>query len=435
MKREFMEILDIRAREILDSRGNPTVEVEIEGADASFGKACVPSGASTGEHEALELRDGDQERYHGRGVQKAIQNIEKIIKPKLLGRNLYAQTENDLFLISLDKTPNKEKLGANAILGVSLALAHTAAVSLELPLYRYLGGAFANILPVPLMNLLNGGQHANNNLDFQEFMIVPHNFSNFSDALRAGVEVFHSLQKILTNRSLSTAVGDEGGFAPNLKSNEEALDLLLEAIEKTSYQVDTQISLALDVASSEFYNKKEKLYTLGNNNEKLDTSELIALYEKLCHTYPIISIEDGIDQNDWIGWSILTKKLGHKVQLVGDDLLVSNPKILERAISEKVANSILVKLNQIGSVSEAFQATQIAQKAGYTSIISHRSGETEDTSIAHFAVATHAGQIKTGSLSRTDRLAKYNELLRIADNLSNTSQYIGSKAFPCLANK
>ena len=429
MQKEYLAITDIKAREILDSRGHPTIEVELCAADGTWGRAAVPSGASTGQHEALELRDEDPGRYHGRGLLKAIKNVQEYIQPTLLGANLFVQKENDQNMIALDGTANKSKLGANAILAVSLALAHTAARALDLPLYRYLGGVHACRLPVPMMNIMNGGMHADNNIDFQEFMIIPHGFSTFQESLRAGVEIFHTLKKLLSTQKLTTSVGDEGGFAPNLKSNEEALDYILRAIETAGYKAQEEVSLALDVASSSFYDTEQRLYILGEEKVQKTSSEMIEMYTRLCKRYPILSIEDGLDENDWEGWQLLTKQLGQSVQLVGDDLLVTNTERLQRAIKAKIANSILIKPNQIGSLSETFDAIQMAQEAGYTCIISHRSGETEDTSIAHIAVASNAGQIKTGSLSRSDRNAKYNELLRIEEDLGSVAVYPGKSVF------
>ncbi|MCH7517691.1 MAG: phosphopyruvate hydratase [Candidatus Dadabacteria bacterium] len=415
----------INAREILDSRGNPTVEVDIICDDGSFGRAAVPSGASTGEHEAIELRDNVKKRYLGKGVQKAIKNINDIITPKLIGADVTAQNDIDQLMIKLDGTPNKSKLGANAILGVSLAVAKAASNSLWIPLYAYLGGISANTLPVPLMNIINGGAHADNNLDFQEFMIVPLGFTKFSEAIRAGVEVFHNLKAILGKKGYATSVGDEGGFAPNLKSNEEAIECILEAITKAGYKVGDEISLALDVASSEFYQKGK--YNL--EGKRIGRDKLIDIYGDWIKQYPIISIEDPLAENDWKGWQIMTKELGKKVQIVGDDLFATNTKRLARGIKEHAANSILVKVNQIGSLTETLQAITMAQNAGYTYIISHRSGETEDSTIADIAVATNSGQIKTGSASRSDRVSKYNQLLRIEEELGDEAIYPGRKAF------
>jgi enolase len=424
-----ISISDIRAREILDSRGNPTVEVDVFLEDGSVGRAAVPSGASTGEHEAIELRDGDANRYLGKGVRTAVENVHTMIAPALIGKNVFRQRENDQFMLAIDGTPNKGKVGANAILGVSLAMAHAAAASAGLPLYRYLGGSNAFELPVPMMNIINGGSHADNNVDFQEFMIVPAGFPSFSEALRAGTEIFHALKKLLHDRGLSTAVGDEGGFAPDLKSNSEALDVILQAIEKAGYKPGEQVLLGLDVASSEFYDKSANSYKLEAENAVKSADEMIDFYEQLCSKYPIITIEDGLDENDWDGWKKLTDRLGKKIQLVGDDLLVTNTKRLSQAIEQSIANSILIKVNQIGSLTETLDAVQMAGRARYTSVISHRSGETEDSTIAHIAVATNAGQIKTGSLSRSDRVAKYNELLRIEEDLGETARYPGRAAF------
>ena len=428
-----ISISEIRSREILDSRGNPTVEVDVYLEDGSVGRAAVPSGASTGEHEAIELRDGDAARYLGKGVRKAVENVHSMLAPALVGKNVFSQRENDLLMLEVDGTPNKGKVGANAILGVSLAMAHAAAASAGLPLFRYLGGSNAFELPVPMMNIINGGSHADNNVDFQEFMILPAGLPSFSEALRAGTEIFHALKKLLHDRGLSTAVGDEGGFAPDLKSNSEALDVILQAIEKAGYKPGDQVLLGLDVASSEFYDKQAGVYKLAAENATKSADEMIAFYDELCSKYPIITIEDGLDENDWDGWKKLTDRLGKKVQLVGDDLLVTNTKRLSQAIDQGVANSILIKVNQIGSLTETLDAVQMAGRAKYTSVISHRSGETEDSTIAHIAVATNAGQIKTGSLSRSDRIAKYNELLRIEESLGDTARYPGRAAFFNLA--
>lgn len=418
-----MSLIDgIRARQILDSRGNPTVEVEVLTTEGYVGRASVPSGASTGEYEACELRDGDKSLYLGKSVLKAIENIEQHIAPLLEGViEVSDQAAIDNLLIEADGTENKSKFGANAILAVSMACAKAAAEEAGLELYRYLGGTFAKTLPVPLMNVINGGAHADNNLDFQEFMIVPHGFKNFSDSLRAGVEIFHNLKKVLNDKKLATTVGDEGGFAPNLNSNEEALQLLTLAIEKAGYKIGTQVSFALDVAASSFF--KDGKYNLDGEGVKKTSAEMVDLYEKLCNKYPIVSIEDGLDENDWDGWKLLTERLGSKVQLVGDDLFVTNPKLLAKGIEKKVANSILIKLNQIGTVTETLQAIELAKVNGYTTIISHRSGETEDAFIADLAVATNSGQIKTGSASRTDRIAKYNQLLRIEEELGSIGNF------------
>ena len=422
------KIQSIYAREVLDSRGNPTVEVEVRSESGAMGRAIVPSGASTGIHEAVELRDGDQKRYLGLGVTKAVKNVNKVIAKKVIGIEVINQREIDALMIELDGTENKGKLGANAILGVSLAVAKCAANSLHIPLYRYIGGANAHVLPTPMMNIINGGAHADNNVDFQEFMIMPVNASSFQKAIQMGAEVFHALKKVLKSKGLNTAVGDEGGFAPNLSSNEEAIQTIMEAIEKAGYKPGEDIKLAMDVASSEFY--KDGVYTLPGEGHKTFTSyELVDFYVELCSKYPIISIEDGLDQDDWDGWAYLTEKLGKKVQLVGDDFFVTNTKRLKKGIEKGVANSILIKVNQIGTLTETLEAIEMAQKANYTAVISHRSGETEDTTIADIAVATNAGQIKTGSASRTDRIAKYNQLIRIEDELKEQSIYATHQAF------
>ena len=413
----------VKGREIIDSRGNPTVEVDVILNDGSIGRAAVPSGASTGELEALELRDTKNKRYLGKGVLKAVDNVNKIIFPKIKGKD--ADYKNiDKLLIALDGTENKSKLGANSILGVSLAVAKADAISKKKPFYKYLGGAKANLLPLPLMNILNGGMHADNNLDIQEFMIAPLGFNTFSKALQAATEVFHNLKSILKSKNLSTSVGDEGGFAPNLKSNKEALDLIVMAIEKAGYNPGKQIALALDSAASSFYKDGSYLF----EGKKVDSDYMIDFYSEIAKKYPIISLEDGLYENDWDGWKNLTIKLGNKLQLVGDDLFVTNPKLLKRGIDEEIANSILIKVNQIGSLTETIQAIDLAFKANYTSVISHRSGETEDTTISHLAVGKGCGQIKTGSLSRTDRVAKYNELLRIEEELGDKACY-GGKTF------
>ncbi len=419
-------IINVKARQILDSRGNPTVEAEVLTDHGIVGRASVPSGASTGEHEACELRDGDKSRYVGKGVLKAVKNVNDIVAPKLIEAELDVadQIKIDNFLLDLDGTENKTKLGANAMLAVSLAAARAAAAEANLPLYRYLGGSYATTLPVPLMNVINGGAHADNNLDFQEFMLVPNGFASFSDGLRAGVEVFHNLKKVLHDKGLVTAVGDEGGFAPSLKSNEEALQVLCTAIEKAGYKLGDQISFALDVASSSFYSKDKKGYDLHKSKGGVKSSdEMIELYSSLCSKYPIISIEDGLDENDWTGWKKLTETLGRKVQIVGDDLFVTNAKLLRRGIEADTATSILIKVNQIGTLTETLKTIELAKTNGYTTIISHRSGETEETFIADLAVATNSGQIKTGSASRTDRIAKYNQLLRIEEELGNSALY------------
>lgn len=422
-------ITDVYAREVLDSRGNPTIEVEVFTDSGAFGHAIVPSGASTGEHEAVELRDGDKDRYLGKGVKKAIKNVNDLIAPEIVGIDVTEQVLIDTLMRELDGTPNKSKLGANAILGVSMACARAAADYVGLPLYQYLGGFNAKTLPTPMMNIINGGSHADNNVDFQEFMIMPVKALTFKEALRTGAEVFHALKSVLKAKGYNTAVGDEGGFAPNLKSNEEALEVIIESIKKAGYQPGEDILLAMDVASSEFYNKEKNSYELAGENKSLSAAELTDFYKTLVDKYPIISIEDGLDENDWDGWKILTEKLGKHVQLVGDDLLVTNTEKLNNAIQNGIANSILIKVNQIGTLTETLDAIEMAKRAGYTAVISHRSGETEDTTIADIAVATNVGQIKTGSLSRTDRIAKYNQLLRIEDELQDTAIYQGKGAF------
>ncbi|MBN1254823.1 MAG: phosphopyruvate hydratase [Deltaproteobacteria bacterium] len=421
-------ILDIVAREILDSRGNPTVEVDVTLESGFQGRAAVPSGASTGEHEAVELRDGDQQRYLGKGVQKAVANVNERIAPELIGMDALDQMTIDQILIDLDGTPTKSTLGANAILGASLACAKAGASYLSLPLYRYLGGVFAHQLPVPMMNILNGGKHADNNVDLQEFMVVPVGAPSFRDALRMGAEVFHHLKAILKEKGYNTAVGDEGGFAPNLGSNEEALAVILEAINKAGYTPGDEVAIALDAAASEFY--REGTYILqAEKKQERGASEMVAFYEELVGRYPIISIEDGLAEDDWEGWRELTTRLGGKVQIVGDDIFVTNRERLGRGIKEGVANSILIKLNQIGTLTETLSAIEMAKKAGYTAVISHRSGETEDVTIADVAVATNVGQIKTGSTSRTDRVAKYNQLLRIEEELGDQGVFAGREAF------
>ena len=426
------EIVSIHAREILDSRGNPTVEADVVLEDGVRGRAAVPSGASTGEHEAVELRDGDKKHYMGKGVLKAVDNVESVIAPELTGMDASNQKLIDATMIALDGTENKGKLGANAILAVSMACARASAESLGLPLYRYLGGVNACILPTPMMNILNGGAHADNNVDFQEFMVMPVGATTFSDALRWGAEVFHTLKGVLKKKGYNTAVGDEGGFAPSVKSNVEALELILEAIELAGYKAGEEIAIALDPAASEFYDKKSAKYVFKKSDKSEKTSEQMASYwESWARQYPIISLEDGLDENDWAGWKILTEKIGSKVQLVGDDLFVTNTKKLQRGIEEGVANAILVKLNQIGSVSETLETIELARRNGYASIISHRSGETEDTFIADLAVGTGAGQIKTGSASRTDRIAKYNQLLRIEEELGQTAEFLGKASVNC----
>ena len=419
-------ISQITAREILDSRGNPTIEVDVRLEGGAFGRAAVPSGASTGEHEAWELRDGDKKRYGGKGVSQAVANVRTKIAQALIGTDAREQAGIDARLIELDGSANKKNLGANALLGVSLATAHAAADSANVSLFRYLGGPNAHVLPVPMMNILNGGAHSDAPIDFQEFMIMPKGAPNFPEALRYGAEVFHALKKVLHDRGLSTAVGDEGGFAPNLESAKDALDVIALAVEKAGYKFGEQIFIALDPASSEFYDRDQNLYIFKKSDgSKKTAEELIAYYADLCAAYPIISIEDGCAENDWAGWKRLTERLGKKVQLVGDDLFVTNVKFLQKGISEHVANSILIKVNQIGTLTETLDAIKLAHANDYTAVISHRSGETEDTTIADIAVATNAGQIKTGSLSRTDRIAKYNQLLRIAEELGDKAVYGG----------
>ncbi len=430
-----MEIHSLHAREILDSRGNPTVEVEVILTDGATGRAAVPSGASTGAHEAVELRDGDKARYLGRGVLKAIQNVNEIIVPRLGRVDSRDQAGIDSILCDLDGTANKSKLGANALLGVSLAIAHAAANSVGLPLYRYLGGTNAKFLPVPQMNILNGGKHADNNVDFQEFMIMPLGATSFREALRMGAEVFHQLKKVLHDRHLSTAVGDEGGFAPNLKSTDEAFEVLALAIERAGYKLGDQIVFALDPAATELFDEAKKRGKTGycffksKPDHVASSDEMIDLWKKYCHSWPIRSIEDGLAEDDWDGWKKLTRELGQRVQLVGDDLFVTNTKRLQEGIERGAANGILIKVNQIGTLTETLDAIELARRNGYTSIVSHRSGETEDTTIADIVVATNAGQIKTGSISRTDRIAKYNQLLRIEEDLGDTARY-GAELWP-----
>ena len=425
-----MEIVKVQGREILDSRGNPTVEADVWLADGSLGRAAVPSGASTGEHEAVELRDGDKSRYLGKGTQKAVKNINEKIAPAVAGFEAIAQADIDRAMIELDGTPNKGCLGANAILAVSMATARAAAASRDLPLYRYLGGAGACVLPVPMMNILNGGAHADNSVDLQEFMIAPYGASKFSEALRMGAEIFHTLKGVLKKAGYSTAVGDEGGFAPNLKSNEEALQVILEAITKAGYKPGEQVGICLDPAASEFYVAEKGKYIFKKSDKSERTSEqMVEFWAGWVSQYPIVSIEDGMAEDDWAGWKLMTEKLGKKIQLVGDDLFVTNTERLARGIEQGVANSILIKLNQIGSVTETLDAMRMAAEAGYTAVVSHRSGETEDAFIADLVVATNAGQIKTGSASRTDRIAKYNQLLRIEEELGASAQFAGRKAF------
>lgn len=423
-------IKEVRGREILDSRGNPTVEVDVILEDGTLGRACVPSGASTGEHEAVELRDGDKKRYLGKGVQKAVENVNKNIAKILLHKDPRDQVGIDQAMIEGDGSDNKKNWGANAILGASMAVAKAASQSTGLPLFRYLGGTFGKELPVPMMNIINGGQHADNTIDFQEFMILPVGAPSFKEALRMGAEVFHSLKSVLHGKGMNTAVGDEGGFAPNLSSNAEAIEVILEAIEKAGYKPEKDLLIGLDAAASEFYNKDKKKYILeAEGNKEYSSQEMVAYYEDLISKYPIITIEDGLDENDWDGWKLLSDRLNAKVQLVGDDLFVTNIKKLKEGIEKGIGNSILIKVNQIGTLTETLAAIDMAKKAKYTSVVSHRSGETEDATIAHIAVAMNSGQIKTGSLSRTDRIAKYNELLRIEEILGKDAIYKGRDTF------
>jgi enolase len=420
-------IVDIRGRQILDSRGNPTVEVDVELADGSFGRAGVPSGASTGVHEAWELRDGDKAKYLGRGVLLAVENVNNKIADEICGMDALDQYAVDHSMIELDGTENKKNLGANAILGVSMAVARAAAEHAGLPLFRYLGGVGARIIPAPMMNIVNGGSHADNNVDVQEFMVMPLGFTSFTDAIRCGCEVFHNLKKVLQSKKLSTNVGDEGGFAPDLKSNEEALEVIVEAIKKAGYEVGKQAFIALDPAASEFYSAEKKRYSVDGKD--ITAEQLVDLYAKWVEKYPICSIEDGMAEDDWEGWKLITQRLGDKIQLVGDDVFVTNTKRFQRGIDEGVANSILIKLNQIGTITETIEAIELAKRNGYTSVTSHRSGETEDATIADLAVALSTGQIKTGSASRTDRMAKYNQLLRIEEILGDSAIY-GGTLFP-----
>jgi enolase len=423
-------IEDVIARQIFDSRGNPTIEVDVILDDETMGRAAVPSGASTGEHEAVELRDDIKERYHGKGVLQAVTNVNDTIADEIIGMNVLNQVELDNFLIELDGTENKSNLGANAILGVSLAAADAGANLMGLPLYRYVGGVNAKLLPLPMMNIINGGSHADNNVDLQEFMIMPAGAESFTEALRMGSEIFHHLKKVLSGKGYNTAVGDEGGFAPNLKSNEEAVEVILAAIENAGYKPGDDVLIALDPAASEFYNAETGLYEFRwSDGSKRDADEMVAFWKNWAEKYPIISIEDGMAENDWEGWSKLTDALGGKIQLVGDDLFVTNTRILARGIEEGVANSILIKVNQIGTLTETLDAIEMAHKNGYTAVISHRSGETEDTTIADLAVATNAGQIKTGSMSRSDRMAKYNQLLRIEEMLGEQAVFLGRDVF------
>ena len=423
-------IADIRAREILDSRGNPTVEVDVLLTCGVLGRAAVPSGASTGQYEAVELRDGDAGRYLGKGVVKAVANVNDVIKPEIVGMNALNQVEIDHFMIELDGTSNKANLGANAILGVSMAVARASAAALDLPLFKYIGGVNAKELPLPMMNVLNGGAHADNNVDLQEFMIMPAGADSCSESIRMGAEIFHNLRSVLKKKNYNTAVGDEGGFAPNLKSNEEALELLMEGINAAGYKPGEDVLIALDPAASEFYNEKEGVYILeAEEKSQKDAADMVNFYAKLVEKYPIISIEDGMAQNDWDGWKMLTDELGDKVQIVGDDLFVTNTKRLQRGIDEGICNSILIKVNQIGTLTETLDAIEMAKKAQYTAVVSHRSGETEDSTIAHIVVGTNAGQIKTGSMSRSDRICKYNELLRIEEELAAKAVFNGKGVF------
>lgn len=422
-------IVDVKGREILDSRGNPTVEVEVLLSSGAVGRAAVPSGASTGKHEALEMRDGDKKRYLGKGVLKAVENVNKIIGPELNGMDATEQVVIDMKMIELDGTENKDNLGANAILGCSMAVAKAAAECLGLPLYQYLGGVGASLLPVPMLNILNGGAHADNNVDIQEFMIMPVGANCFREGIRMSVEVFHTLKSVLKGKKLNTSVGDEGGFAPDLRSNKEALDCILEAIKKAGYEPVKDFLLAIDVAASSFYNEDEKLYILEAENTKKTNKEMVAFLKELVDNYPIISVEDGLAEEDWEGFKMLTEELGKKIQIVGDDIFVTNTKRLSKAIEMGVCNSILIKLNQIGSITETIRCVEMAKQAKYTAIISHRSGETEDSTIADFAVALNTGQIKTGSACRTDRICKYNQLMRIEEELGSVAKYIGKDIF------
>ena len=421
-------VIELHARQILDSRGNPTVEVEAVLETGAMGRAQVPSGASTGEREAIELRDGDKKYFLGKGVTKAVDNVNTKIQPEVVGMESSEQRAIDYKMIELDGTKNKANLGANALLGVSLAVAKASAIELDLPLYRYIGGINAHLLPVPMMNILNGGAHADNNVDIQEFMVMPLGAGSFAQALQMGAEVFHNLKNVLKSKGYNTSVGDEGGFAPNLKSNAEAMDLIVQAIEKAGYKPGEDVCLAIDAAASSFY--QDEKYTMAAEASPIKTSEeMVDFYEGLVSKYPVVSIEDGLDENDWEGWKILTEKLGSKIQIVGDDIFVTNPEILKKGIEEKVSNSILIKLNQIGTVTETLNTIEMATRARYTTVVSHRSGETEDTTIADLVVACNCGQIKTGSASRTDRVAKYNQLLRIEDNLGEASRFLGKKVF------
>jgi len=425
-------IIDVFAREILDSRGNPTVEVDVLLEDGTLGRAAVPSGASTGAYEAVELRDDDPKRYHGKGVTRAVENVNSVLGPEIIGFHATDQLGVDMTLLELDDTPNKSKYGANAILGVSMAVAKAAAAGLGLPLYQYLGGVNGRLMPVPMMNILNGGKHADNNVDIQEFMIMPVGAESFSQALRMGAEIFHALKKVLKKKGLNTAVGDEGGFAPNLESNEEALKAIVEAVEAMGYRLGTDVMLALDAAATEFY--KDGSYVLEGEGKTLDSDGMIQFYAGLVAKFPIVSIEDGLAEDDWDGWKKFTEQLGKRVQIVGDDLFVTNTQRLQQGIEKGVANSILIKLNQIGTITETLEAIEMAKQAGYTAIVSHRSGETEDATIADLVVGVNAGQIKTGAPSRTDRVAKYNQLLRIEEELADLALYKGKKVFYNLPN-
>ncbi|MCY4570365.1 MAG: phosphopyruvate hydratase [Candidatus Poribacteria bacterium] len=430
------EIINIHAREILDSRGNPTVEVDVNLVTGAFGRAAVPSGASTGEHEAVELRDQDANRYLGKGVQQAVENVNTLIADALVGEDVFAQSDIDAAMCELDGTENKSRLGANAILGVSLAVAKAAADEVAQPLYRYIGGTNAKELPLPMMNILNGGSHADNNVDIQEFMIMPAGAKSFADALRMGAEIFHSLKAVLQAQNCNTAVGDEGGFAPDLGSNEEAIAVIIEAIERARYTPGDDVLLALDAASSEFYNRDTGTYELKAEAQPTKSpAEMVAFYTELCEKYPIVSIEDGMDENDWEGWKRLTEAIGDKVQLVGDDLFVTNTTRLQQGIDGQIGNSILIKVNQIGTLTETLDAIELARRFKYTAVVSHRSGETEDTTISDLVVATNSGQIKTGSLSRTDRVCKYNQLLRIEEELGESAIFAGRKVFYNLADR
>ncbi len=422
-------ITDVYAREVLDSRGNPTVEVEVYLESGVMGSAIVPSGASTGIFEAVELRDGDKSRYMGKGVTKAVENVNDLIAPEIIGLDAVDQVAIDEILIELDATENKSKLGANAMLGVSMAVARAASNALELPFFQYIGGVNAKQLPMPMMNILNGGAHADNNVDIQEFMVMPLGAATYAEGLRMGVEVYHNLKAVLKGRGLATGVGDEGGFAPNLKSNEEAFQVIVEAIEKAGYKPGEDLKIAIDAAASSFYLEEDKVYDLAGEGVKKTAEEMIDYYEEMINKYPIVSIEDGLAEEDWEGWNLMTKRLGNRIQIVGDDIFVTNTKRLKKGIEEKSANSILIKLNQIGTITETLDTIEMAKRAGFTCVISHRSGETEDSTIADFAVAVNAGQIKTGAPARTDRVAKYNQLLRIEDVLGDTAKFGGENLF------